>query len=187
MAVDYREQYLPEELEPFWPNEILKMSVAVLVLLAIVMLCVAVPVALEELDIVRGHVEEPANPREVPPHIRPEWYFLAVYEYLRLMPQEVLGVSGKTLGVVSSGLAIPLLLLIPFVYRKGAHRRSGVIYSAVVTLAIAGFLILTAIPLWPPPPLFALAAVIAIIVFYSLIASECRGIRKHLKSRGSLR
>ncbi len=182
MGVDYSEQYQPEELEPFWPNEILKMTVAVLVTLAVVMACVVIPVALEELGIHHAHVEEPADPRHVPPHIVPEWYFLAVYQYLRLMPQEIFGISGKTLGVLSSGGAIFLLVIVPFLYRKRARRRPGFWYRAAVTTAIAAFLILTVIPIWPPDPLFTIATLSSLIIFYSLIASERRGIRKYLKS-----
>jgi len=184
MGVDYSEQYSPEELEPFWPNEILKMSVAVLVTLAVVMLCVVIPVALEELGIHHGHVEEPADPRHVPPHIVPEWYFLAMYQYLRLMPQEILGISGKTLGVLSSGVGIFLLVIVPFIYRKNAHRKPGNFYRASVTLVIGAFLTLTLIPIWPPDPLFTIVLVVSLVVFYALIQSERRGIRKYLKSRG---
>ncbi len=43
MAVDYREQYSPEQLEPFWPNEILRMLVVVLCTLALIMALVVLP------------------------------------------------------------------------------------------------------------------------------------------------
>lgn len=183
MGVDYREQYRPDELEPFWPNEIIKMSVSILGTLAVVMLLVVVPFLLEELGILAIHGEEPANPRETPAHIRPEWYFLAVYQYLKLMPQELLGISGKTLGIFSQGLVVALLVFLPFIYRRGAHRRPGFIYRSVVTLAIAGFLVTTLIPIWPPPPFLCVILACLIVIFYAFLFSETRSIRKHLHSR----
>jgi quinol-cytochrome oxidoreductase complex cytochrome b subunit len=121
MSVDYREQYRPDQLEPFWPNEIIKMSVVVLCTLALIMFLAVLPVLLEAVGI-HGldHPEEPANPRGATPvGIKPEWYFLGTYQYLRLMPTEVAGISGKTLGVLSQGVFITALLLLPFWYRRG--------------------------------------------------------------------
>ncbi len=67
MAVDYRRQYTPEQLEPFWPNEILRMLVVVLCTLAVIMALVILPVGLEHFGL--GELleaEEPANPRATP-------------------------------------------------------------------------------------------------------------------------
>ena len=77
------------------------------------------------------HHEEPANPRATPVGIKPEWYFLAIYQYLRLMPTNFLGISGKTLGVLSQGLVMPVVVLLPFWYRRRATSgRAGSIGSS---------------------------------------------------------
>jgi len=200
MGVDYRKQYRPEELEPFWPNEIIKMSVAVLCTLAVIMFFAILPSLLEAAGVgALGHEEQPANPRGATPvGIKPEWYFLAVYQYLRLMPMRLLGISGKTLGVLTQGLGVATLVLLPFWYRKRASRRPGVVYKVVITAAVVAFLCLTVWGGWPEqlsggdealipfsqyvherPIMFTLIAA-TLIIFYPLIWLERRTVRRVL-------
>jgi quinol-cytochrome oxidoreductase complex cytochrome b subunit len=198
MAVDYREQYTPEQLEPFWPNEIIKMMVSVLCTLAVIMFFAVLPVLLEAAGL--GHLEhheEPANPRGATPvGIKPEWYFLATYQYLRLMPTKFLGVSGKTLGVLSQGALVAAAVSVPFWYRKRAGRRPGPVYRIVVTACIGGFVALTIWGGWPEEfvggqehlipfadyfkkaTLMFVVTAAALAVFYLLIAQERRAIRR---------
>lgn len=123
MGVDYREQYKPEHLEPFFPHEITKMIIVVLCTLALLMFLVVLPTYLENLGIHGiAHEEDPADPSTTPPHIRPEWYFLAVYQYLKLMPSEVLGIGGKALGILTQMIVVALLFLLPFWYPLRAAR-----------------------------------------------------------------
>jgi ubiquinol-cytochrome c reductase cytochrome b subunit len=205
MSVNYKEQYKPEQLEPFWPNEIVKMAVVVLCTLAVIMFLAILPSLLEAVGI-HGmeHREEPANPRgATPAGIKPEWYFLATYQYLRLMPTQLLGISGKTLGVLSQGLLVTVVVFVPFWYRKRANQRPGWIYRLCVTAVLAGFLLLTIWGGWKEdlvngeermvpvmqhlrehPLMFALIAV-ALVVFYALIAQERRAIRRVLDAHGS--
>lgn len=197
MAVDYKKQYRPDELEPFWPNEIIKMSVVVLCTLAVIMILVILPVLMEAVG-VHGldHEQEPANPRGATPvGIKPEWYFLATYQYLRLTPTQVLGISGKTLGVLSQGPLVLAILLLPFWYRRGANRRPGWLFRIGVTTVIFLFLALTVWGGWPEThvdgheqlvpvseylrqhPMFFSLIALALVIFYALIAQERRAIR----------
>jgi len=202
MAVDYREQYRSDQLEPFFPNEIIKMVVVVLCTLAVIMFFAILPVLLESAG-VRGieHHEEPANPSgSTPVGIKPEWYFLATYQYLRLMPTQLLGVSGKTLGVLSQGGLVTAIVLLPFWYRRRAHERPRWAYRIGVTVVVAAFLGLTIWGGWPEdfvggeeqmiplsayfrghPTIFLVMAA-ALVVFYALLAKERRAIRKVLDS-----
>ena len=178
MAVDYREQYTPKQLEPFWPNEILRMCVVVLCTLAVIMALAVLPVILDYVGL--GWLieqEEPADPHATPPHIRPEWYFLAVYQYLKLPPQEFMGMSGKTIGVLSQGPFVLALLLVPFWARRWSTRRPGWVHRLVITVIIFNFLALTFWAVWPPSPLFAGVFAVGVILFYVLIAHERRTIR----------
>lgn len=52
----------------------------------------------------------PANPYQTPAHIKPEWYFLANYQTLKIFPSEFLGLSLQ-------GVAMTLLALLPFMDR----------------------------------------------------------------------
>ena len=198
MAVDYREQYTPGQLEPFWPNEIIKMSVSVLCTLAVIMFFAILPVLLDTAGF--GHLEhheEPANPRgSTPVGIKPEWYFLATYQYLRLMPTSFLGVSGKTWGVLSQGALVAAAVSVPFWYRRRAGNRPGNAYRFGVTACLAGFLTLTIWGGWPEEvvdgeerlvpfwqyfaarPIMFFTAAAAVVTFYLLVAQERRAIRR---------
>ncbi|MCC7292473.1 MAG: hypothetical protein IT449_10485 [Phycisphaerales bacterium] len=139
MGVNYREQYERRQLEPFWPNEIIKMTCAVLFTMAVIMFFAVLPVLLE-LASVHGVMEqeEPANARITPPHIRPEWYFLSVYQYLKLMPAQLVGIEGSALGVLTQGVGIVVLLLLPWWHQvadAGLDRRD--LRRAVAALAVA--------------------------------------------------
>jgi len=186
MGVDYREQYKPDQLEPFWPNEIIRMVVVVLCTLAVIMAMVILPVVLEHFGLGNLlHEEEPADPHATPPHIRPEWYFLAVYQYLKLPPQEFLGISGKTIGVLSQGPFVLALVLLPFWAKRWSNRRAGVLHWFLTTLIIFNFVALTFWAVWPPSPLFTLFWGIALLLFYILIAQERRTIRHVLYRKDS--
>jgi len=197
MAADYTKQYRPDQLEPFWPNEIVKMTVAVLCTLAVIMFFAILPVLLEALGFHgMAHEEQPANPRgATPTGIKPEWYFLAVYQYLRLMPTQLLGISGKTLGVLSQGVGVTILILLPFWYRKRSAQRPRLPYRLAVTAVVIGFLTLTIwggwherlvdgdeqlVPFseyWHEQPLTFLTIGAALVAFYLLVWQERRAIR----------
>lgn len=183
MAVDYKTQYKPHQLEPFWPNEILRMMVVVLCTLAVIMALVVLPTVLEWAGF-HGlvHEDEPANPRVTPEHIKPEWYFLAVYQYLKLMeyPQKWFGIDGKMLGVLSQGVLAAPILLLPFWYRRRATERANWGYNAVTTIIIVLFLVLTLQAIWPPSPLFVALTGLALVVFYTLLVREQRAVNRLL-------
>jgi ubiquinol-cytochrome c reductase cytochrome b subunit len=51
-----------------------------------------------------------ANPFQTPAHIKPEWYFLANYQTLKIFPSEFLG-------LIVQGIAMTLLAILPFLDR----------------------------------------------------------------------
>ena len=52
----------------------------------------------------------PADPMDTPAHIKPEWYFLSLYQLLRFIP--------KTLGATAPVLAVLLIMVWPFLDHK---------------------------------------------------------------------
>ncbi len=86
---------------PFWPHHLLKEAATVPLLVAVLLVVVL---------LVPMHVSAPADPYSTPEHIKPEWYFLAAYQTLKLVPSEVLG-------LVVQGLALLGLLGLPFLDR----------------------------------------------------------------------
>lgn len=81
---------------------------------------------------------DPADPMQTPAHVKPEWYFLSLYQLLKYIP--------KTIGAVSPVLAVLLILLWPFIDRKpdGSTKPRRVrLLSAVAILVL-----LTALTIW---------------------------------------
>ena len=54
-----------------------------------------------------------------PAGIKPEWYFLFMFQTLKLIPAKILGVDGEMLGILAFGLVGAVALLLPFLDRKG--------------------------------------------------------------------
>lgn len=82
---------------------------------------------------------EPANPFNTPQGIKPEWYFLWAYQTLKIFPSEFLGLAVQ-------GVAVVLLMLLPFFDRSPERRPARrPIFITVYLLGIALFL---ALSLW---------------------------------------
>ena len=65
----------------------------------------------------------------VPPGIRPEWYFLAMFHTLKLVPSHVLGLEGERVGVVAFGLVALFLLLVPFLDRRASRGERSPVFT----------------------------------------------------------
>ena len=112
---------------PFFPNYILDELIAWYVLLALlVVLASLFPAGLDDK----------ANALETPVGTKPEWYFLAVYEFLKLVPRLV--------GIMVPIVGLGLLAALPFLDRKPevlARRRKMAV--GVATLVLGGAVALT--------------------------------------------
>src|SRR5207248_8649298 len=113
-------------------------------------------------------------------------------------PTRMLGISGKTLGVLSQGVVVTILVALPFWYRKRAAQRARWPYRAAVTVAVFGFLMLTVWGGWHErivdgeevlvplgeyvreQPLTFILIAAALLVLYLLIWQERRAIRQVL-------
>jgi quinol-cytochrome oxidoreductase complex cytochrome b subunit len=72
----------------------------------------------------------------VPPGIRPEWYFLAMFHTLKLLPSHVLGVEGEHLGVVAFGVAALFLILVPFLDRRASRGEPSRTFTVLAVLGL---------------------------------------------------
>ncbi len=79
----------------------------------------------------------------VPAGIRPEWYFLAMFQTLKLIPSHVFGIEGEILGVLGFSLAAGLLLVMPFLDRHAAAGRPSRLITAAGILAVAYLIVFT--------------------------------------------
>ena len=97
---------------PFLPNFLLRDLVGWLCALGILAALAAFYPA--EL----GKKADPFQP--APIGIKPEWYFMAMFQTLKLIPSHILGIEGELLGVLSFGAVGAVLILIPFLDRRTA-------------------------------------------------------------------
>jgi quinol-cytochrome oxidoreductase complex cytochrome b subunit len=100
---ELQERGEPEEKEllPFFPNYILDEVIAWYFMLAVLIVLASMfPAGLEEK----------ADALKTPPHIKPEWYFLSLYQALKEVPR-IVGVMAPLVGVV-------VLFFLPFIDRN---------------------------------------------------------------------
>ncbi len=65
--------------------------------------------------IISGESEIPADPFDTPEHIKPEWYFLAAYQFLKIIPSEIGAL------ILQSG-AVLVFIFLPFIDRSEEKR-----------------------------------------------------------------
>lgn len=94
---------------PFLPDHAIKeMSVMALIMGLVMILATMMPVPMGE----------PADALKTPPGIKPEWYFLAVYQILKYVP--------KNIGIIFSFLVFPpILMLFPLFYNQYSKLKYG--------------------------------------------------------------
>jgi len=134
----------------FWPDQVLKDAVACLAVMAVVLGVILVPALQAVLDgrpIVLGalgaELGAPADPSEPYAAARPEWYFLFLFQFLKLFEGQ--GASGEFFGaIVVPGLVMAAMFLMPIVGRwRLGHR-----FNVAFTLGLLGGVgVLTALAL----------------------------------------
>ena len=73
--------------------------------------------------------------------IKPEWYFLFMYQALKLIPATVLGLEGEMLGVMAFGIGAAALAAVPFLDRGASGLPStGWSRAAGATIVVLGLL-----------------------------------------------
>jgi cytochrome b6 len=92
-----------------------------------------------------GEKADPFVP--APAGIKPEWYFMFMFQTLKYLPAHILGLEGEAVGVIGFGVAGVLVLLIPFLDRgdpQGRRRRVitwiGIgILAYMIVLTVLGY------------------------------------------------
>ena len=90
-------------------------------------------------------LQAPADSLNTPLHVKPEWYFLALYQILKYIPPQVLGISGPVFGVVTILLAVVAIFLWPFLDKKEDSKKAMRIR---LILSIIGVIIAIAMTIW---------------------------------------
>ena len=82
---------------PFFPHHVVEQVIQLFLLLAV----------LFALTLWRpAGLEDKADPLTTPEHVKPEWYFLAEYQFLKVVP--------RTAGIVGMALVAFLIVAFPF-------------------------------------------------------------------------
>jgi cytochrome b6 len=71
-----------------------------------------------------------------PPGIKPDWYFLFVFETLKLLPAYVFGLEGELIGLAAFGLVAVLWLLVPVFDRRTRHGERSPLFTLIGCLTI---------------------------------------------------
>jgi len=109
---------------PFWPDFVIREGSVWLVLLG-VLVTAAVLFA--------PSLGPPADlMAPAPPGIRPEWYFLFLFQTLKLFPATVLTVPGETIALVHIALGALALFLLPFIDNRPERAKGKVVTAAFV-------------------------------------------------------
>ena len=80
-----------------------------------------------------------ANPLQTPAHIKPEWYFLANYQTLKIFPNEFVGLAVQ-------GMAMTFLALFPFIDR--GSERHPLKRPLFLAAAVGGILLWIGLSIW---------------------------------------
>ena len=132
-------QKLPKErktLMPFFPNFLLRdMLLWLMVLNIVLFLAVFFPWEL-------GREADPFSP--APEGIRPEWYFMFMFQTLKLIPPHVLFMEGEVLGIMFFAVVGLAWMLVPFWEMKRRRERrprpmtligvAAIVYIVVMTI-----------------------------------------------------
>lgn len=109
---------------PFWPTHVLDEVMIAYALIALIL----------TLAILRPFgLHGPADPLHTPEAIKPEWYFLATYQFLKYVP--------KVVGVLTVGAFIVCMLFWPFIdgalHRRLGHRKVSTAVGWLVLVVVA--------------------------------------------------
>jgi quinol-cytochrome oxidoreductase complex cytochrome b subunit len=110
-----------EKLMPFFPDYILDELIVWFVMLAL-LVCLA--------SVFPAGLDDKADALSTPAHIKPEWYFLFLYEVLKHVPRIV--------GVITPAIALAVVALLPFLDRNPevrARRRPLAMLLGIVCVA----------------------------------------------------
>lgn len=122
---------------PFFPNAVYRDLMVWLVVLGIVVTLAA---------LLPPEIGRKADPLAPPPEdVKPEWYFLFLFQTLKLFPGEILGLNGETIAITIISLAILFFFLIPFFDRKASREEKSSLFTWIGLGYTLYFLVMTII------------------------------------------
>lgn len=86
-----------------------------------------------------------------PSGIRPEWYFLSMFQALKYVPAKIAGIPGELIGVLFFGLLAIILVILPLVDRGASRGRPSPWWDRLAIVGLVAALVLTVLALLPAP------------------------------------
>ena len=117
---------------PFVPDFLLRDAVGWY--LAMAMLAALAAIAPWEL----GEKADPFG--SAPEGIKPEWYFLFMFQTLKKLPGHMLGLEGEMLGVLFFGFCGLILISVPFLDRG---KRTRLVLNCLAAIAVVFIIVMT--------------------------------------------
>jgi len=125
----------PKKSIPFFPNFLLRDLLGWMVALALLAFLAAIfPWEL-------GQKADPFAP--APAGIKPEWYFVFMFQTLKFVPARILFFDGDVIAVLIFALAGIFWLLVPFLDKKTQNGKRSPLFTAIGIIAILYILIIT--------------------------------------------
>ena len=90
-----------------------------------------------------GEKADPFAP--APEGIKPEWYFLFMFQTLKYLPAKIWRFDGEVLGILAFNAVAALLFVVPFVDRAPGNRRNSLIFNALGIVALLYIVVMTVI------------------------------------------
>lgn len=135
MSRPISEMSKPKKTMPFLPHFLLRdLNVWLLFLAVLLVLSFYFPT----------HLGEPADALSPTPiGIKPEWYFLFMFQILKLFPSHILGIEGEHIGIIGLGIVGLLVFLIPFFDKKSARGEKSPVFTFIGWFMLVTFMALT--------------------------------------------
>lgn len=128
-----------KKLLPFWPHYVLSEFIAWYIILGVLITLAA---------LFPAGLEEKANALQTPEHVKPEWYFLAVYQFLKVAA--VFGFLGteapRLVGILLPAIGMVLLFFLPFLDR--GPKRPARYRPLLLLLTVTTVIVLVALTIW---------------------------------------
>jgi cytochrome b6 len=137
MSVPLSQQKKVVKQVPFFPNILYRdLMIWLFVLAVVVTLATLLP----------PEIAKKADPLAPPPEgVKPEWYFLFLFQTLKLFPGTLAGMNGETIAIVLISLAILFFFLLPFFDRKSGRGERSPLFTAIGIAYLIYFIVMTVV------------------------------------------
>jgi cytochrome b6 len=90
-----------------------------------------------------GEKADPFAP--APAGIKPEWYFLFMFQTLKMLPAKILGMDGEVVGIMAFNIVALLLFIVPFIDRGPENRTRRIIFNVIGVVALLYIVVMTVV------------------------------------------